>query len=101
MAAPKHPIKIGVKSSTSISAGEFIKVTNLTSGGTLRGTADSTGEILFTQPPDFAFTWKNGDKCSIESNGRLIGSTVETISKGGIITTLTTAADTSSPAVNL
>ena len=101
MPAPKHPIVIGVKSSTSISEGEFIKVTNLTSGGTLRGPVDSSGEVLLTPPPDFGFTWANGDKVSVEVNGRLIGSGVTTIAKGGANFEVTTAADASSPAVDL
>ncbi len=101
MATPKHAITIGIKSSTSISAGEFVKVTNLTKGGTLRGTADSTGETILTIPPDFEFQWENGDDCSVEVSGRLIGSKTVKIAKGGITTTVTTSADASSPAVDL
>ena len=101
MAAPKQAITIGIKSSTSISEGEFVKVTNFTSGGTLRGTVDSNGEAILTISPDFNFTWKNNDVCSIEVSGRLIGSKTVSITKGGISTTVTTSADTASPAVDL
>ena len=70
MADPKHPISIGVQASGTLSEGEFIKVTNLTSGGTLRGQADENGEVIITTEPDFTNTWANGDIVSVESNGR-------------------------------
>ncbi len=89
MAAPKHAITIGVKGSATLSAGEFVKVTNLTSGGTLRGAADSTGEVILNIPPDFDFTWANGDVCSVEIAGRVLGSVQATINKGGIQVTVT------------
>ena len=99
MAAPKHGLTIGIKSSTSISAGEFVKITNFTKGGTLRATADSTGETIFAIPSDL--DWENGDICSVEISGRLLGSKTVTIAKGGIATTVTTSADSDQPAVDL
>ena len=102
MADPKHTITVGVQSdSTALSEGEFAKVTNLTSGGTLRGAADSTGEVILNIPPDFEFTWKNGDVCSVEISGRLLKSQSATITRGGIKVKLGASADTSSPAVDL
>ncbi len=100
--APKHAITVGVQSSgTALSKGEFAKVTNLTKGGTLRGAADSTGEVILAIPPDFDFQWENGDVCSVEISGRLLKSANVTISKGGIQAKLNASADTSSPAVDL
>lgn len=102
MPTPKHTVTIGVQSEgTDLNAGEYVKVTNLTSGGTLRGSADDTGEVVLSPPPDFAYTWKNGDICSIQIGGRMLISQNETISKGGIHIKLNAAADTASPAVDL
>lgn len=102
MPQPKHAITIGVKSSTgTFNTGEYVKVTNFTSGGTLRGTVDSNKEAILTVPLDFDYAWANGDVCSVEINGRLLGSAQATINKGGIAITVTTSADADQPAVDL
>ncbi len=85
MAAPKHAISIGVQASGTLTPGEFVKATNLTSGGTLRAQAGTNGEVHIVTPPDFDFTWKDGDKVSIEISGRLLGSVEKTINKGIIL----------------
>ena len=92
-------IVIAVKSSTTAYDGEYVKVTNLTSGGTITGQFKDSECIL--NPANSNLTWSNGDLLNIEVKGRLIGSTQTRISKGGVDVTVTTSADTNSPAINL
>ncbi len=95
----KKSIPIGVKASNALSAGEWDKVTNLTSRGTHRDQAKSSGETVLN-PTNSDLTWDNGDVLSIEINGKYIGSKSVTITKGGVNTTVTTTAD-AGPTVSL
>ncbi len=91
---------IGVKSSTSINTGERCKVTNLAGKGTITREF-RTGNECVLNPFDSQLEWMIGDKLMIEISGRLVGSKEVTLTKGGINTTVTTAADTTSPAIDL
>lgn len=91
---------IGIKSSTSINTGERCKVTNFTAGDTLTGEFRSGNECVLN-PADSSLEWSVGDKLMVEISGRLLGSKEITLTKGGITTTVTTAADTNSPAIDL
>jgi len=97
MPTPTTKFTIGIKSSTSINVGERCKVTNLTSGGNIIGEFGSGNECVLHP----ATEWKEGDSLIAEISGRLKGSETGTISKGGAKITVTTAADTTSPAVSL
>lgn len=97
MPTPITKYTIGVKSSTSVNVGERCKVTNLTSGGTITGEFKSGNECLLYPTTE----WSEGDSLIAEVSGRLKGSKTATLSKGGAKITVTTAADTTSPAVDL
>ena len=100
MPTPDKPITIGVKN-TNLSTGEYIKVTNFTSGGVMKKAVNSSGEAKFT-PSDEGLTWNQGDTILIESQGRIPFSQAATITKGGYTTTSSAStADTSSPSVSL
>lgn len=101
MPTTKTSIVIGVKSSTSISAGEYCTISNLSKTGVIKGVFDSNGECV-VNPSDYGYDdWANGDVLSVQISGRLIGSKNVTISKGGATATVTTSADTASPAIDL
>lgn len=94
------PFSIKVKN-TNLSAGEYVKVTNFTSGGSLRGKINSSGEIQFN-PSDEGLTWSNNDIVQIESLGRIPFVSYTTISKNSArVTSTSSTADTSTPAVDL
>lgn len=94
------PIPIKVKN-TNLSAGEYIKVTNFTSGGTIRGQVDSSGELIL-DPSNSDLTWANGDKIQVESLGRIPFVSYGTISKRSYTATSSAStADTSTPAVDM
>jgi hypothetical protein len=102
MPTPTTKFTIGVKASGTLSTGEYVKVTNLTNGGTMKGAVVSE-EVIFN-PADEGFTdWASGDTLSIEIQGRLLGSESKTITRGGVKTTVTaTAAKTEAlPAVSI
>lgn len=81
MPTPTTKFTIAVKN-TNLSAGEYIKVTNHTSGGTIRQKIKTGGECILN-PQDENLSWSDGDTISIESQGRIVFSTSTTISKGG------------------
>ena len=100
MPTTQKPFVIGVKN-TNFTAGEYIKVTNTTSGGTIRGPVNSSGEAELN-PENFGFSnWSVGDVLLIESNGRIVFNYKATIGKGGVNKTSTVSTDDDSPAVNL
>lgn len=100
MPTTKKSFGIGVKSSASTNKGEKCKVTNFTSGGTITGEFTASNECVMN-PADSNLTWSNGDTLMVEVSGRLLGSKQVTLTKGGINAEVTTAADTSSPAISL
>ena len=100
MPTPVLPISIKVKN-TNLSAGEYVKVTNFTSGGTVRGKVSSNGEVSF-EPNDLGHTWSNSDVIQIESLGRIPFVSYTTISKNASKTTSTAStSDTTTPAVDM
>ena len=101
MPTPKNAITIGIKSSSATDTGDKIVIQNLTSGGKLEGAFDDSEEVILAIPPDFAYTWKNGDVLQVSVSGRLVGSSAATITKNSVNLSLTTTADTASPAVDL
>ena len=90
---------IGVKGGTQ-NVGERCKVTNLEGRGTITGEF-RTGNECVLNPANSNQEWNVGDKLMIEISGRLVGSKQVTLGKGGIQIKVTTAADTTSPAVDL
>ena len=101
MPTPIKSFPIAVKSSTSINIGETCKVTNLSRESVALTGEFGAGNECVLNPANSDETWVVGDKLMITINGRLVGSAEVTLTKGGIRTTVTTTADTSSPAVNL
>ena len=98
MPTTKKSISIGV-TCTNLSTNEYVKITNLTSGGTIRAKVVS-GEAI-GNPANSDLTWNDGDVISVESQGRYVASSSSTISKGGARVTLTLSAADDSPAVSL
>ncbi|KKN53829.1 hypothetical protein LCGC14_0598550 [marine sediment metagenome] len=88
MPVPYTSFNIGIKASTTLTQGEYAKVTNLTRGGTIRGQANSNGEVVLN-PASSKLAWQNGDKLSIEISGVTLGSASVTITRGGTRKTVT------------
>ncbi len=99
MPTVQKPVAIAVKNN-NLNTGEYIKITNLTSGNTIRIQVDSNKEAV-VNPSDLGYTWNEGDSLSIESNGRIVFNSASTISKGGVKLTDTTSSADDSPAVSL
>jgi len=93
------PYVIGIKN-TNLSAGEYVKVTNFTSGGTLRGKVNSSGEVVLN-PENSGLTWVDGDSIIVESTGRIVFSATATLGSGGAKITSTASTADDSPAVSL
>jgi len=94
----KRPKAIHVKV-TSGTGGQYVKVTNFTSGGTFTGVLNSSKEVVIT--PTTAYTWSDGDVIQIEMIGKIQQTSRTTISGGGKSVTLGNAADTTTSAVSL
>lgn len=93
---------VKVKTKSTAYAGEYIKVTNLTSGGTIRKKIEgTTGEIIINPADEGQTAWAVGDTIQAEINGRLLGYASGTMAKSGVTLTMNDAADTSSPAIDL
>ena len=91
---------IGVKSSTTTnSSGDRCKVTNFTAKNTITGEFNSKGECILN-PANSNLEWNIGDILMIEVSGTNVGSQQITLTKGGIHTTVSTAAE-DAIAVNL
>ena len=99
MPTQKKPAIITIKV-TNGNEGEYVKVTNFTSGGTIRGKLNSNKEVIL-EPSESNLTWNENDSISVEMYGRITNSSLKTISKGGASVTLTASADTTTPMVNL
>ena len=100
MPTPKTPIVIGIKN-TNLSEGEYVKVTNYTSGGTIKIAVNSSGEAKVT-PANEGLTWNSGDVIVIEGQGRIPFRSQKTLSDGGVtVTSSSSTANTSSPSVSL
>jgi len=103
MPTPVSPVLITIKV-TNGNAGEYVKVTNLTSGNTMRGILNSSGEaILNTADKKYGYTWNNGDAIQVEIHGRINQVVNQTLSS--VTTTrkftLSNSADTATVGVNM
>ncbi|MHA1827948.1 MAG: hypothetical protein ACTSX6_04790 [Candidatus Heimdallarchaeaceae archaeon] len=85
---------------TNGNLGEYVKVTNVTSGGTLTGKLNSSGECELN-PADEGLTWSEGDKVQGSISGRINQCAEKTITKGGCTFNFTTSATSSMANVNL
>ncbi len=103
MPTPIHPLLIAIEASTgSLTDADYVKITNFTSGGTIRIKANAAGKAVANAANE-GFTWSDKDVVSIELYGRLRGSLSATITKGGIKKTVVAPTDAAnqSAAVNL
>ena len=102
MPTPVKPGIIGVRAATlsNLNDGEYVKVTNYTSGGTISGAVK--GGAVYLDPRDSNLTWNVDDTIIAEINGRVLKSASTTIKKEGTQITLTVGStDDDSPQVNL
>ena len=99
MPTPKKAILIGVKNTNM--ANEYITIRNFTRADVIKAKVDSNGESA-TNPSDYGYDdWDNEDSVLIESQGRIIFTSTQTITKGGINYTSTVSSADDSPAVSL
>ena len=99
MPTPTRQKSIGIKVPDA-SIGEYVKVTNLTSGGQYYGRLQGTDRsVIISQNEDFV--WNEGDSIQITMLGRLKGVSNQVVTGGGVNVTLSASADTSTPAVDL
>ncbi len=90
---------IGVKV-VAATEGEYVRVRNLTRGGTLTGALQGSDKsIVFNPAP--TLQWQDGDLIQAEIEGSVAGVKQEKIEKGGAIIKISAAADTSLPEVSL
>lgn len=80
---------------TNGASGEYVKVTNLTSGSSITGVLNSKLEVVVNIPGS------NGDAILVRSQGSVLGSEKTTISGGGTTVTIGEGAATSFPSVSL
>lgn len=98
------PMNITVSSSTATLSGEKVKITNLSRSGVvyLEFGTDADGSISFNPANEDASTsWVVGDSLIAEMHGRMQGYGTGKITTKGVKITMTTAADTGSPGVDL
>lgn len=100
MADPRRPKVIGVKVPAA-NIGEYVKVTNLTSGGSATARISGTDRVAITNPGE-DFAWNNGDTIQAEIHGRINGYARAKIEGGGIgEMAINASADTSTPGADL
>lgn len=85
---------------TNGTAGEVVKVTNLTTGGTVSGKIDSNKQVALNSA-ESGVEWANGNVVQAEINGRINGVQTGTITSGGVKITLGASADTSTKGVSM
>lgn len=83
---------------TNATAGDRVKVTNLTSGGTIIGKVDSNGQITLNSS-NISTSWGN-DTVQAEIHGRINQVGTGTINKGGVSITLNNEMDVDTPGVD-
>ena len=99
MADPNQPKTIGVKV-PGASTNDYVKIRNLTRGGTLDGKlAGSDRNIVFNKAP--GTEWVDGDVVQAEIAGTVSGAKQGTLSSGGVTIKITATADSSTPGVSL
>ena len=92
---------LNIKSSTSASAGEKVKVTNLTKGGTIYSEFNNKGECIINPKDNGQTSWVSGDSLVATVQGRLKGVGTATLTTKGVKISITTSADTSTADVSL
>ena len=99
VSAPRRQKVIGINV-PGANIGEYVKVTNITSGGHVYAKLQGTDRsAIISQNEDF--TWEEGDVIHAEMLGRIVGFTRTTIQGGGADITLSAAADTLTPGADL
>lgn len=102
MPAPSStPILIKISSSTTAYPGEKIKLFNQTRSGYINATLGKKSEVIINPLDEGKIDWVDGDVIVAEMHGRLQGYGTGTFSDDGFSITITTAADTNTPAVDL
>jgi len=100
MADPRSRKVVAVKV-TNANIDEYVKVTNLTSGGTTYAKIRGADRSAIVGPPE-DFDWNNGDTVQAEIHGRLNGMVRGKIQAGGSTELVITAsADTTTPGADL
>ena len=95
------PILITVKANTTAYKGETIKIFNQTRGGYINATLNAKGEAIVNPKDEGKTSWQDGDIIVAEIHGRLQGYGTATFSDDSFSITMSDAADTGSPAVDL
>ena len=99
MADPIRQRIISVKVAAA-NIGEYVKVTNHTSGGQFYGRVQGTDRsVIINQDDDF--TWANGDTIQAEIHGRLNGYARGIIQAGGADLRIEASVDTTTPGGDL
>jgi hypothetical protein len=101
MPTPTTPLNISVKSSTSATDGEKCKITNLTKGGNLTGTLESSECVFNLANTAYDGVWEAGDTILAEISGRLQGVNSGTLASKGLSLSITTSAIAESATVSL
>lgn len=87
-------------SCSAANEGEYVKITNLTSGGSFLVALDANKEVVVSSETK-NLSWADGDSIQAEIVGRVKGLASGTISKGRVSLSITAAADTTTPGVDL
>lgn len=99
MPTPTLQKVIGVKVPDA-SIGEYVKVSNLTSGGQYYAKIQGTDRsVVLSQNEDFI--WAENDVIQAEIHGRINGYARKTIQAGGASIIISASADTSTPGADL
>jgi len=85
---------------SSGSEGEYVKATNITSGGTVRGQLNASKECVINVAKE-GFTWSEGDKIHGSISGRLNQCAEKTLTKGGCTFSFSDTATSSMASVSL
>ena len=100
MAATDRPKVVGFTVDNA-NQGEYVKVTNITSGGTMKGAVDSNGELTLNSEKELGTEWSEGDVVVGQISGRLNESSKKTLTKGGATFNFTSTATTTIPNLSL
>lgn len=99
MANPKKAVVIGVKVASG-TAGEYVRVSNLSTGKIFHVKLSSGKEAVLNPGPDFE--WSDGDEIVVDMMGRVKGTSGKrSIKSGGDQIVLSVSADSTTPGVSL
>ena len=85
---------------TNGSVKEWVKATNITSGGTIRGQLDSSGQCSLN-PAKSNLTWNEGDKIHGSISGRINQNSEQIIKGGGCLFQFTNSATTTIASISI